>query len=228
MTVENFNNVVIKSVDVNGENRKKIATIYTSISKFFVDNNSIYYATNQENGGIVKMNLDGTNENKIVSEKIIDFVLYKGEIYYINSENNICKISTSGGNNILLNEKITAQKIQIVDNWIYYYYEAENSLFRMKLDGKNNEVVSVLVNNETYNIYGNYVYYLDTENSKIARMKIGQTNKCDDIVNLSVLKTKINIANGELYYLDKSQDESQTYQIYRVKLDGGKAEDINY
>lgn len=228
LTVENFNNVVIKSVDITGENRKKIATIYTSISKIFVDNNSIYYCTNQGNGGIAKMNLDGTNENIIISGKIQDFALYKGNLYYINNENKICKISKSGENNLSLSELITAQKFQIVDDWIYYYYETENSLFRVKLDGNNNELVSVLVNNETYNIYGKYVYYFDKDNSKIARMKVGQSNQCDDIVDLSVSKTKINIANDEIYYLDKSQDESQTYQIYRVKLNGEKTENINY
>ena len=47
ITVADFNNIIIKSVDINGENGKAIATIYTSISKIYVTQNAIYYATNE-------------------------------------------------------------------------------------------------------------------------------------------------------------------------------------
>lgn len=228
LTIADFSNVLIKCVDINGENRKTIATIYTSLSKIYVQDENIYYYTNEKENGIAKIDLNGENKSQVISGKIQDFCVAEGKIFYINELNQICSTSISGQNNVILNDQVTAKKIQLVNGWIYYYNELENALFRMKENGKNNELISVLVKNEVYNVCGKYVYYLDQEKSKIARMQIGKSNKCDDIIDVSISKTKINIAGDELYYLDKSQDESQTYQIFRVKIDGKEAEKIIY
>lgn len=228
LTIADFNNVVIKSVDIHGKNRKNIATIYTSISKIYVDDKAIYYATNQTGKGIAKIDLDGQNEKILVTESVQDFQLFQNHIYYANHTNQICKINCSGEKFAILNETAMARKIQVTDSWIYYYNQNENALFRIKTNGKKNELVSVLIHNEIYNVSGKYVYYFDRENSKIARMQIGKSNKCDDIVFLDVSKTKINLAEDILYYLDKSKEESQTYQIFRVKINGEKVEDIVY
>ena len=40
--------------------------------------------------------------------------------------------------------------------------------------------------------------------------------------------TRINIANGIIYYLDKSADNTQIYQMFRVKKDGKKVKSIDY
>lgn len=172
------------------------------------------------------MNINGKSENIVVPENVQDFQVQEGEVYYVNNSNQICKVL--GSENKVIDENITARKIQLVGQWIYYYNEKENALFRLKSDGTKNELISVLINNETYNIAGKYVYYFDKENSKIARMKIGASNKCDDIVSISSAKTKINIVDNVLYYLDKSEDNSQTYQIHRIKVNGDKIKDIEY
>lgn len=228
LSIADFSNVVIKSVDKNGENRKNIATIYTSISKIYVVDGYIYYSTNKKEKGIVKIDLNGENETVILEENVQDFQVVNKDIFYINNSNQICKISISGQDNCVLNNEINANKIQVVDKWIYYYDKNENALFRLMNNGKKQELISVLVQNEIYNVSEKYVYYLDKENSKIARMKIGKSNKCDDIVDINISKTKINIAGDILYYLDKSSDESQTYQMYRVKVNGDKIDNIEY
>lgn len=228
LTVENFNDVVIKCVDIKGEKVTNIATIYTSISKIFVEDGYIYYSTNKGNGGVARVDLNGQNEEIIIDKKVRDFHVAKDYVFYINEQNQICKILCSGKEKNVLAENIVAEKIQVIDNWIYYYDEIENALFRIDENAKKNELISVLVNNEVYNVAGNYVYYLDMENSKISRMQIGNSNKCEDVVRVDTLKTKINIAKDQLYYLDKSQDESQTYQIYRVKVNGESIQEIKY
>ena len=227
LTVADFSNVVIKSVDKNGENLKTIATIYTSLSKFFIQDDHIYYATNKENGGIARFDLQGQNETIVVNESVQDFCVVDKTIFYTNGANQICKTSTSA-KSICLAEESKARKIQVVGKWIYYFNENENALFRLSKDGKKDELVSVLVKNETYNVAGKYVYYFDEEAFKIARMKIGKSNQCDDIVSVNTAKTKINVTKNQLYYLDKSQDEGQTYQIYRVKLNGDETQKIEY
>ena len=62
----------------------------------------------------------------------------------------------------------------------------------------------------------------------IARMQIGKSDKWEKIVDVSVSQTKINIVENELYYLDKSTNASQTYQMYRVGVDGKKIKNIEY
>lgn len=228
ITVADFNNVVIKSVDLDGKNLTNIATIYTSISKIFVDKKFIFYATNETGKGIAKIDLNGENEQIILAENVQDFWVKQNKIYFVNQSNQICKVDSSGENNRVLSEEVSARKIQVIGKWIYYYHPNENALFRLKNDGKKNELVSTLIHNETYNISGKYVYYFDRENSKIARMKIGKSNQCDELVNLNVSNTKINIVNDQIYYLDKAQNSSQTYLIYRIKTNGKSAKPIEY
>ena len=59
--------------------------------------------------------------------------------------------------------------------------------------------------------------------------------KCDlkgkqskEIVTISVGTTNINIVGNTLYYLDKSKDETQIYQMYRVKTNGKATSEITY
>lgn len=228
MTVADFNQVMIKSVDIKSGNIQNIATIYTSISKFFVEGNAIYYFTNNVQNGICKMDLNGQNETILITGNIPDFQVDKKEIFYIDEENRICKFMLSSGKNIVLSENAKAKKIQVVEHWIYFYNETENSLFRLNKNGKKMELVSVLVNHEIYNVCGKYVYYYDKNTSKIARMQLKKSNKCENIVDISVLKTRINLAGDVLYYLDKSSDDSQNYQIRRVKINGDKMQDVQY
>lgn len=225
ITVADFSNVVVKSVDLNGENLKNVATIYTSLSKFFIDEEQLYYLNNK---GIVRLDLNGESEQIIVEENILDFQVVGKNIFYVNESHQISKCSISGEKNVVLTQDAMAKKLQIVDQWIYFYDENENALFRVSKNGKKKELVSVLVKNEIYNVSGKYVYYLNKENAKIARMKIGKSNQCDDLVSLNTANTRINIANKELYYLDKSQNEGQTYQIYRVNLKGEESKGIEY
>lgn len=228
ITVADFSNVVIKSVDLKDKTVKTIATIYTSLSKFFIQDDYLYYATNKGNRGIARIDLKGENETIILEESIQDFQVVNKEIFYTNASNQIGKLSISKMDKTLLNQESTAKKIQVVGKWVYYYDENENALFRLTKNGKKKELVSILVKNESYNVFGKFVYYFDRENSKIAKMKIGKSNQYEDIINLAVSNTKINIAKDELYYLDKSQDESQTYQMYRIKLDGKETKSIEY
>ena len=52
--------------------------------------------------------------------------------------------------------------------------------------------------------------------------------KQDEIVSVNTVMTRINVSNGVIYYLDKSLDETQIYQMYRVKENGKKTKNIEY
>ena len=205
-----------------------MANINTSNSKIYVDKNYIYYISNNKENGIYRLDTLGQNQFCVVNGDIFDFCVRGNMIYYVDSSHNICKVEKNGLNSSVINKEVYANKIQIVGKWIYYYNENEDALFRLKRDGSKNQVVSVLVKNETYNIYGNYVYYLDKENLQISRMHVGNTSKCKVLKKIGINKTKINIVGKYIYYLDKSQNNEQTYQIYKMKLNGDDAGKIEY
>lgn len=228
MTIADFNNIVIKYVDLDNGEVKNVMTIYTSISKFYIVDDYIYYFINDVQSGICRSSINGGEETLLLIDNIQDFVIYNNKIFYVNSSNKICSFSLKNQKNIILNNDTYAKKIQIVDKNIYYYNENENALFKIDENGSKNELVSVLINNEIYNVCGKYVYYFDSTNSKICRMKLKKSNECNDIVSIDISKTRINIAGDILYYLDKSTNESQNYQMYRIKTNGDKTQDIVY
>lgn len=79
---------------------KTIKAVKTSISKIYVLDNYIYYATNEMQDGIAKMKLDGTEERIITASEISDFEVIDGKIYfsnksgsYVQNEHRRCRTS---------------------------------------------------------------------------------------------------------------------------------------
>ena len=108
------------------------------------------------------------------------------------------------------------------------FFEASaNALCKIKIDGSKKKKVSGLVNNEIYNVTSKKIYYFDEVNSQICSSDLrGKTSK--SIISISASKPKINIVKDFLYYLDDSKDDTQIYQMYRVKTDGSKTKTIDY
>ena len=119
------------------------------------------------------------------------------------------------------------KKIQVMGKWIYYYDEEEGALCKVKTDGTSKTIVSVLVKSDNFNITDNKIYFFDTENKEIGSVNL-KGDGYKKITTTQSNKTKINIAGDVLYYLDVSQDESQIYQMYRVKTNGSSANPIEY
>lgn len=225
LTVSDMNTIDIKSVKTNGDALKKIQTIYTNVSKIYVKDGYIYYATNKDTSGLAKINIETGEETKITSANIQDFVLDNDKIYFTDNVNTLYSITTSGLDLQTLGNQI--KKIQILDKWIYFYDEAENALCKIKKDGSNKKVVSTFINNEMYNVTSKRIYFYDTINRQISSCDLrGKSSKA--IVDVKTAKTKINIVNGIIYYLDESKDETQIYQMYRVKENGSKTQSIDY
>lgn len=227
LSVGDTSNIAIKKVKTNGNELKTIKTVKTSISKIYVVDNYIYYATNELQNGIAKMKLDGTEERVITASDIADFEVIDGKIYFSNKMGIMYKMNTDGAElqKIELNNNIS--NFQIKDNYIYYFNEDNKNLCRVKDDGTDASVVSEYVNSSTFNITKNKIYFFDKEAKKIASVNLNGGNY-QEIVSVSTNNTKINVIDDTIYYLDASQNESKIYQMYRVKTNGGKAKSIEY
>lgn len=227
MTVSNQNSIVLKSVKTNGDKGTEIKILATPISKFYIEENFVYYVTNEETLGIAKLSLETGEESIIAASNVQDFVLEDGIIYFTDNAGYLHSVKTNGSENKQIAKEYNIKNIQILKKWIYFYDSKENALCRIKKDGSSKKTVATFVNNEIYNITNKGIYYFDSVNKQIARCDL-KGKKSKAIVSLDAVKPRINIANGEIYYLDNSKDPAQIYQMYRVKTNGSSAKSIDY
>lgn len=227
LTLSNSNTLDLKSVKTNGDAPTKIKTLSTSVSKFYIEDGYVYYVTSQEIFGIAKLSLE-TNEEKIVTAaNVQDFVVEDGVIYYTDNVGFLHSINVDGTEIKTLSKEYNIKKIQLLKKWIYFYNDKDKVLSKIKIDGSKVKTVTTFVTNETYNVTNKNIYYFDETNKQICVTNLnGKKSKA--VVSLTSARTKINIADGILYYLDDSKNESSIYQMYRVKTNGGATNSIDY
>lgn len=227
LTVSDMNTIDIKSVKTNGDKLRKIKTIYTSISKIYVQDGFIYYATNKDGNGIMKLNIETEEEQKILKSNIQDFVVDKDIIYFTDNINTLSSVTTSGTDQKMIFSEGSIKKIQLLKKWIYFYDDTENALCKVKKDGSSKKVVSTFVQNEMYNVTSKKIYFYDAINRQICSSDL-KGKKSKAIISVNATKPKMNIVKDTIYYLDDSKDETQIYQMYRVKTNGNKTKSIDY
>lgn len=228
LSVGDTSNISIKKVKTNGSGMATIKTIHTSISKMYVENNYIYYATNDNNGGIAKLGLDGNDEKTIISSEIRDFEVVDGKIYFSNRTGDLFVSNVNGVElQKITPENTTIKEFQVHEEWVYYYNEDENALYKVKVDGSSNQLLSQYVKTNIFNVSKNRIYFFDEENKKISSVSFDGDNY-KEIVSISTNKTKINVVGDTIYYLDASNNEAKIYQMYRVKTNGSSAKTIEY
>lgn len=227
LSVGDTSNINIRKVKDNGSGLTTIKTVKTSISKIYVVDNYIYYATNENEDGIAKITLDGTQETVITNSEIKDFQVIDNMIYFTNTIGEIFKMNTNGVELEKISTEHYIKDFQVKDEWIYYFNEETNNLCKVKVTGEGTAVASEYINSEIYNVTKNKIYFFDAEAKKIASVDLAGGNY-KEIVSVSTNKTKINVVNDMIYYLDASKDEAKIYQMYRIKTNGGSAKTIEY
>ena len=227
LTLSNANTLDLKSVKTNGDAPTKIKTLSTPISKFYIENGYAYYVTSQEIFGISKLSLETGEEKLITATNVQDFVVQDGMIYYTDNVGFLYSINVDGKELKTLSKEFNIRKIQLLKKWIYFYNDKENCLSKIKIDGSKVKLVTTFITNETYNITNKNIYYFDEVNNQICVTNL-KGKKSKPVVSLKSNRTKINIANGILYYLDDSKNESSIYQMYRVKTNGKATNSIEY
>ena len=146
LTTSNTNGLEVKSVKTNGDSLKKIATIYTNLSKIYVKDGYIYYAINRNTEGICKINIETGEQNIISNIAVQDFALDKDEIFFTDSSNNLYKMNLNGLEINKIIDDYQIRKIQISGKWIYFYSEKDDALCRIRKDGKSKTIVSTFIN----------------------------------------------------------------------------------
>lgn len=227
MTVSNQNSIVLKSVKTNGDKCTEIKVLATPLSKFYIEENYVYYVTNESTLGIAKLSLETGEETIITASNVQDFVVEDETIYFTDNVGYLHSIKTNGKESKEIATGYNIKNIQILKKWIYFYDSKENALCKIKKDGSSKKTVATFVNNEIYNVTNKGIYYFDSVNKKICKSDL-KGKKSKEIVSLEAVKPRIGIANGEIYYLDNSKDPAQIYQMFRVKTNGNATKSIDY
>lgn len=225
LTVSSVNSIDLVSVKTNGDEYKKIKTLYTSLDKFYIEDSYVYYVVNENVKGINKLSLETGEDTTIVAANVKDFILEDGIIYFTDNVGYLHSVLVSGSDKSEIASGQNIGRIQIFKNWIYYYDKNENALCKIRKNGTDKTVVSTFVNNETFNIASDGIYYFDSVNKQICKSDL-KGKKSKAIVSLNSSITKINIANDILYYLDSSETSQLAEQMFRVKTNGKATDPI--
>lgn len=227
LTVSSENTIDLNYVTTNGEEATKIKTLYTSISKFYINDGYVYYSSDKGTSGLSKLSLETLEETTLLQANIQDFVLDNDLIYYTDNVGYLYSVNLEGANKKTITTDYNIKNIQILKKWIYFYDNQENALCKINKNGSSKTTVTNFVKNETYNVTSKGIYYLDLENTQICKCDL-KGKKSNVITPINVTTTRINIADGIMYYLDSSKDETQIHQMYRIKVNGKEAKPIEY
>ena len=118
----------------------------TSIAYLNVSGEYLYFETSNldgENGDIVKIKNDGTN-NSTICDDTAEYINVSGEwIYYSNASDDykLYKIKTVGTGKTKINDD-DAKFINVVGEWIYYGTGSETDTIKVKIDGTERQIVN--------------------------------------------------------------------------------------
>ncbi|MCR5185572.1 MAG: DUF5050 domain-containing protein [Clostridia bacterium] len=218
----------IKALKDGSEEPQMIKTIYTSINKIYVNQDSVYYVSSENGYGIRKISMKDMNESLVILANIVDFTIEDDILYYTDIAGKLERINLSKTEEapFTIDSSHSIRKFQVRDKWIYFYSNRDGGLCKIKMNGKGFEVVNKNINNDSYNITekGN-IYFLDRTKTKICKGKI-EGNSYKTIAETKITNSTLNIASQNLYYENYVSETSSITKLYRVKTNGKPANEI--
>jgi len=162
-----------------------------TIDTMYVADETIYYHTtdkkNMDNQEIRSININGTNDKKILSNVSLKY-FYKGNIYYTDNKTGYLYSLDVANNKKTQLSKINTDYVSVTDECVYYY--SWDSYYSVDFDGKNGKVVLANAGNKA-NLIGDYLYY-------IANDDVHSVHKYN--LQTAVDKTIFSVALGEQIY----------------------------
>lgn len=120
---------------------------------YFYDEDSV----NNESK-VFKMQLDGTDLQPVLNERVDYMCVDSDWIYYIKyGENKLYKVHTNGTENQLISEDYANGNMIVKDGWIYY--QAWDSLKKVKTDGTQEATLIPLEKICSLQLHGDWLYY---------------------------------------------------------------------
>lgn len=176
---------------------------------------------------IYKMKTDGSDLQSITDDVTVNsyaITVVENEIYYINDEYQVCKISINGGDSSLVSEDKNGF-LAIHDGWIYYpdYSTEDYVICKMKLDGSDKQQVIGEVMYDL-NVVNDTIYFINKDGN-FCKVSVNG----GDVTVVSELSIyNANVSKGYVYYMRYDNPEAQDYIVglYRMKLDGSEEQKL--
>jgi len=200
---------------------KDAARTGMDIGDYYVNSKWIYYKRWKNNeSSLVRVALDGTNEQIILSDSIYRVSVVGDYIYYSN-EKGLYKIDLNGLKKEIVVD-VPSMHFVVDDNWIYYSQgDYENfTLKKIMIDGTNDTNLNLL-QIQSFNVIGEWLYYSSQREGESGLYRI-KTNGTEwkKISNSDCFN--INIVGDWIFYYSLS---SRSYN--KIKIDGTKEQMIN-
>lgn len=209
-------------------------------------NGKIFYSNPKDNGYLYSMNLDETNNKKLVPVNTRNILCAGNDIFYTQLKMSSSDKTTTGGNGdaVAFGYSLSAHSMnkcsqegknvtsldhdltvlaQLVDNTLYCLKTDKNSITfeRHKTDGTKKETLANYIVNPSCAADGR-IYYSDSTDSHQLRCLDTATGSVSTIYNGSVWNPCI--YEGYIYFMDVDRD----YCLSRLRLSDGSFEVLTY
>lgn len=184
----------ICSMDINGTDKKVILEKDDGI-EFEVVNDKIYVFycesayENISGCEFYQMNLDGTEKEKlmdIAADAYPDTLcLWEDSIYYINEEEQLCRLETNAGKEVILASDV--EKYCICDKWIYFvtYDDERTKLYKVNEETKELILVkeNATVSENNFDVIIDNMIYFESDDREFVRINCEDGE--EEIIELS-------------------------------------------
>ena len=109
----------------NLENGQDEALVDASCYNLIVEKDHCYYVSTDDYF-IYRYDLQSQKSTRLNREQTLGFVMNEDQIYYLNNYGEVINMNTDGLNNQLLNDEITATKIQILGDYLLVQTQGSN------------------------------------------------------------------------------------------------------
>jgi len=175
---------------------------------------------------LYKAKLDGEKRTLIINDPVYSFIIYEDRIFYTNYQYYLYSANIDGSDDrklyslneeLLADGTIRAEKMQIVNGWIYTLLYGE--MYKFKTDGSEKTVIKYAIF-EDFCIEGDKIYHYSRPlNDKGARPQLWQmiTDGTQDQQLTQESVSAIDYDENWIYYIDAGNDD-----IYKVSYDGNE------
>lgn len=185
--------------------------------------NWIYYVLYTSDGsyggisnGIYKIKTDGSNNTKLITQKVLKLTVYGNQIFYIDGYQNQPKLFTADLNGNNRSQLIPFCRSYTVDKNSIYYIDKECAIHKMNLDGSNNTIVysNTSLFKSSLQIEGEWLYF--SSNTGMYRVKLDGSQLTQ--LNGEATNT-FNLNNGWIYFAPTKSQE-----LKKMLSDGSELE----
>jgi predicted small secreted protein len=230
--INNSDNRSVYKIKIDGSDRTMLCG--GKVINMTVLGDKIYFSVN---GGIYKMDLDGSNKKRVVADNIanLNYMNVVGDwIYYVDSKlGYIRKVRTDGTHKTILRKKYSRELNVVAGNIYFTDYsslDTEWEIYRMDTNGrKETKLFDKVTSN--MNVVGNNIIFKCTKDKdeKERIYKIDLKGKKLTKIGNDILTNEFTIAGNWIYYEEYLVVNGYVdYKMRRTKIDASKKEDLEH